>query len=54
VASSDPSGNIVSGARITVTVTYDLAAGHKIGLPNPFFGYSFPTSISNATSMMAE
>jgi len=47
-------GNITSGAQLTVTVTYDLSTGHKIGLPNPFFGYTFPTSISSTTSMMAE
>ena len=47
-------GNIVSGAQLTVSVTYNLTTGHKIGVPNPFFGYTFPTSITNTTSMMAE
>jgi Flp pilus assembly protein TadG len=54
VTSSDASGNIVSGAELTVTVTYNLSTGGKIALRNPFFGVTFPTSLSNSTSMMAE
>lgn len=54
VTSADPSGKITSGAQVTVSVTYNLSTGGKIALPNPFFGVTFPTSITNQTSLMAE
>lgn len=47
-------GNITSGDQITVIVQYNVSTGHKLGVPNPFFGYTFPTLIQQQTSMMAE
>ena len=47
-------GNLASGAQFSVTVTYNLSTGGKIDLPNPFFGFTFPTTLSSSTAMMAE
>jgi Flp pilus assembly protein TadG len=54
VTSSDASGKIVSGAQVSVTVTYDLSSGGKLVLPTSFLGFTLPTSITNSTSVMAE
>src|SRR5690348_3748524 len=34
------------GSTVTVSVTFDTS--HLIALPNPFFGISFPTSLSSS------
>ncbi len=56
VTSADPSGNIVSGSQITVTVTYSLLTCGKLFLPASFLGFSLllPTSLTNSSSEMAE
>ncbi len=54
VTSADPSGKIISGSQVTVSVTYNMSTGGKIALPNPFFGVTIPTSYQNQTSLMAE
>lgn len=40
------------GSTLTVSVTFD--AGHLIALPNPFFGVSFPSALSNSQSAFCE
>lgn len=54
VSSADPSGKIISGSQVSVSVTYNMSTGGKIALPNPFFGVTIPTSFTNQTSLMAE
>lgn len=40
------------GTSVTVSVTFDTA--HLVILPNPFFGVSFPTSLSSTESAFCE
>lgn len=40
------------GNSVTVSVTFD--ASHLIALPNPFFGISFPTSLTNTETAFCE
>ena len=40
------------GSSVTVSVTYDTT--HLLALPNPFFGISFPTSLSNTETAFCE
>ena len=40
------------GSSVTVGVTFDTR--HLITLPNPFFGISFPTSLSNSETAFCE
>jgi hypothetical protein len=40
------------GASVTVSVTFDT--NHLVVLPNPFFGISFPTSLTNSESAFCE
>ncbi len=54
VTSSDSSGNIVSGAQVTVTVTYNLSSGGKLIIPKSLLGFTLPTTITNSSSVMAE
>jgi hypothetical protein len=54
-----PGGSTLStvpsaGNPVTVQVTYDLKAGHKIVLPASFLPVSFRTLYSNTSSMMVE
>ena len=47
-------GNIASGAQLQVTVTYNLSTGGKLLFGSSFLGFTLPTSVSNATFIMAE
>jgi Flp pilus assembly protein TadG len=40
------------GSTVTVAVTFDIS--HLVVLPNPFFGISFPTSLTNSASAFCE
>ena len=40
------------GSSVTVSVTFDTT--HLIALPNPLFGISFPTSLSNSETAFCE
>jgi len=40
------------GSTVTVAVTFDIR--HLVVLPNPFFGISFPTSLTNSASAFCE
>jgi Flp pilus assembly protein TadG len=40
------------GGTVTVTVSFD--ATHLVVLPNPFFGVSFPTTLTNSESAFCE
>ena len=40
------------GSTVTVSVTFD--ASHLVALPNPFFGITFPTSLTNSESAFCE
>ena len=41
-----------SGSSVSITLSYNAAS--KIVLPNPFFGISFPTTLSATETAMSE
>jgi hypothetical protein len=49
-------GTINQGDQVTVQITYNLVTGGKVFFPNNFLGFnvSFPTSLTNSSSVMAE
>jgi Flp pilus assembly protein TadG len=51
-ASLSPAPPCTFGSSVTVSVTFD--ANHLVVLPNPFFGISFPTSLTNSETAFCE
>jgi hypothetical protein len=51
-SSLSPTPPCAFGSTIKVSVTLDIR--HLVVLPNPFFGISFPTSLTNSESAFCE